>query len=110
MTTLETRPLHPLLGVEIVGVDVTRVDAAGFQRIAAVFEEEHSVLLFQGQTLDDAAQIAFSRRFGPLETTIRTVVSHAKYRRGPRAHPGSARSRDGAGARLHPIAGVRAIW
>ncbi len=79
MRALETRPLHPLLGVEIVGVDVTRVDAAAFQRIAAAFEE-HSVLLFRGQTLDDEAQIAFSRRFGPLETTIRTVVSHAKYR------------------------------
>jgi alpha-ketoglutarate-dependent 2,4-dichlorophenoxyacetate dioxygenase len=79
MRALETRPLHPPLGVEIVGVDVTRVDAAGFRRIAAAFEE-HSVLLFRGQTLDDEAQIAFSRRFGPLETTIRTVVSHAKYR------------------------------
>jgi alpha-ketoglutarate-dependent 2,4-dichlorophenoxyacetate dioxygenase len=48
-------------------------------RISSTFEE-HSVLLFRGQTLDDAAQVAFSRRFGPLETTIRTVVSHARYR------------------------------
>jgi len=79
MTTLETRALHPLLGAEIAGVDVTRVDADVFARITAAFEE-HSVLLFRGQTLDDAAQIAFSRRFGPLETTIRTVVSHARYR------------------------------
>jgi alpha-ketoglutarate-dependent 2,4-dichlorophenoxyacetate dioxygenase len=76
---LEIRPLHPLLGVEIVGVDVTRVDADAFARIVDAFEE-HSVLLFRGQTLDDAAQIAFSRRFGPLETTIRTVVSHVRYR------------------------------
>ena len=79
MTTLETRPLHPLLGVEIVGVDVSRADAGVFARIVAEFEE-HSVLLFRGQTLDDEAQVAFSRRFGPLETTIRTVVSHTRYR------------------------------
>jgi alpha-ketoglutarate-dependent 2,4-dichlorophenoxyacetate dioxygenase len=76
--TLEIRPLHPLLGVEIVGVDVTRVDADVFKRVVGAFEE-HSVLLFRGQTLDDEAQIAFSRRFGPLETTIRTVVSHSRY-------------------------------
>ncbi|HEY7540620.1 MAG TPA: TauD/TfdA family dioxygenase [Methylomirabilota bacterium] len=76
---LETRPLHPLLGVEIVGVDVRHADAGVFARIADAFEE-HSVLLFRGQTLDDEAQIAFSRRFGPLETTIRTVVSHVRYR------------------------------
>src|SRR5499433_394561 len=79
MTALQTRPLDPLLGVEIVGVDVTRVDADVFGRIATAFEE-HSVLLFRGQMLDDEAQIAFSSRFGPLETTIRTVVSHARYR------------------------------
>jgi alpha-ketoglutarate-dependent 2,4-dichlorophenoxyacetate dioxygenase len=77
--TLQTRPLHPLLGVEIVGVDVHHLDADVFARIVDAFEE-HSVLLFRGQTLDDDAQIAFSRRFGPLETTIRTVVSHARFR------------------------------
>ena len=79
MTALETRRLHPLFGVEIVGVDVTRADALVFRRIREAFEE-HSVLLFRSQRLDDEAQIAFSRRFGPLETTIRTVVSHARYR------------------------------
>src|SRR5207247_10269908 len=31
--------------------------------------EEHSVLLFRGQPLDDEQQIAFSRRFGNLEVT-----------------------------------------
>ena len=77
--TLQTRPLHPLLGVEIVGVDVRHVAAAAFTAIVDAFEE-HSVLLFRGQSLDDEAQIAFSSRFGPLEATIRTVVSHARYR------------------------------
>jgi len=76
---LVTRPLHPLLGVEIVGVDVNHLDDDVFARIVDAFEE-HSVLLFRGQTLDDEQQIAFSRRFGPLEATIRTVVSHARYR------------------------------
>jgi len=76
---LQTRPLHPLLGVEIAGVDVSHVDAGAFTAIVDAFEE-HSVLLFRGQALDDEAQIAFSSRFGPLETTIRTVVSAPRYR------------------------------
>ena len=76
--TLETKPLHPLLGVEIIGVDVSRVDAAAFKRLVTAFNE-HSVLLFRGQTISDEEQVAFSRRFGPLETTIRTVVSQARY-------------------------------
>jgi len=74
---LETRSLHPLLGVEIAGVDVRHVGADDFKRIVELFEE-HSVLLFRDQRLDDEAQIAFSRRFGPLETMIRTVASQAR--------------------------------
>jgi len=72
--SLTTRTLHPALGVEIVGIDVTRVDDATFQEVVAAFEE-HSVLLFRGQSLTDEQQIEFSRRFGPLETTIRSIAS-----------------------------------
>ena len=70
--SLTTRKLHPLVGAEIVGVDVKTVDEATFAEIAAAFNE-HSVLLFRGQSLTDEQQIAFSRRFGPLETTIRSI-------------------------------------
>jgi len=72
--SLTTKTLHPALGVEIVDIDVTRVDDASFQEIVAAFEE-HSVLLFRGQSLTDEQQIEFSRRFGPLETTIRSIAS-----------------------------------
>jgi alpha-ketoglutarate-dependent 2,4-dichlorophenoxyacetate dioxygenase len=73
---LTTRKLHPLFGVEVVGVDVKTVDGAIFEAIVAAFNE-HSVLLFRGQSLTDEEQIAFSRRFGPLETTIRSIASQA---------------------------------
>jgi alpha-ketoglutarate-dependent 2,4-dichlorophenoxyacetate dioxygenase len=76
--TLQTRPLHPLFGVEVIGVDVRRVADDVFAGLVEAFNE-HSVLLFRGQRVDDAEQVAFSRRFGPLETTIRTVVSHQGY-------------------------------
>ena len=47
--------------------DVAADDAA-YQAARAAFEE-HSVLVFRGQDVADDAQIAFSRRFGPLEIT-----------------------------------------
>jgi alpha-ketoglutarate-dependent 2,4-dichlorophenoxyacetate dioxygenase len=72
--SLTTRKLHPLFGAEIVGVDVKTVDEPTFQEIVAAFNE-HSVLLFRGQSLTDEEQIAFSRRFGPLETTIRSIAT-----------------------------------
>lgn len=72
--SLTTRKLHPLLGAEVVDVDVSAVDDATFGAIVGAFNE-HSVLLFRGQSLTDEQQIAFSRRFGPLETTIRSIAS-----------------------------------
>ena len=62
-------PLHPSFGVEIHDVDLSRVTATdGYAAIRAAFEE-HSVLLFRDQPLDDDSQVAFSLRFGNLEIT-----------------------------------------
>jgi alpha-ketoglutarate-dependent 2,4-dichlorophenoxyacetate dioxygenase len=61
--------LTPCFAARIDGVDITRpVDDSTWADIRAAFEE-HSVLVFRGQPLDDEAQIAFSRRFGGLEVT-----------------------------------------
>jgi len=66
-------PVHPLFGAEVSGVDLTRpLDSATFAAIAAAFDE-YSVLVFHGQALTDQQQMAFSERFGPLETTVRTL-------------------------------------
>lgn len=71
--SLTITPVHPCLGAEVGGVDLTRpVDDATFARIAAAFDE-HSVLVFHDQHLSDEQQMAFSMRFGPLETTVRTM-------------------------------------
>lgn len=67
---IEVRRLHPLFGAEIVGVDTGKpMNDATFAAVRDAFEE-HSVLLFRDQDLDDPRQIAFSERFGPLESTV----------------------------------------
>ena len=61
--------LHPLFGAEVSGIDITRpLTQREFGPIRAAFEE-HSVLLFRDQHMDDDKQIQFSDYFGPLETT-----------------------------------------
>jgi alpha-ketoglutarate-dependent 2,4-dichlorophenoxyacetate dioxygenase len=71
-------PLLPHLGARVDDVDLARpVDDATFARIAAAFEE-HSVLVFKGQRLDDEQQMRFSARFGPLETTLQSPGKEAR--------------------------------
>ena len=101
---LTTRALHPLFGAELEGVDVTRVDDATFAEIVAAFDE-HSVLLFRGQALGDEEQIAFSRRFGPLETTIRSIAS----REGTPVHIANLSNVDADG-RLIPSGDKRNVY
>lgn len=67
---LKIEPLMSDFGARISAVDIGGALADNvFQEIRAAFEQ-HSVLIFPEQPLDDAQQIAFSERFGPLERTI----------------------------------------
>jgi len=65
-------PIHPCLGAEVHGVDVTDCDERTFRRIHDAFQE-YSVLVFHDQRVTDDQQRAFTERFGPLETTIRSI-------------------------------------
>jgi alpha-ketoglutarate-dependent 2,4-dichlorophenoxyacetate dioxygenase len=66
---ISVTPLHPVFGADVRGIDLTSpVPAAVFGEIEAAFDR-YSVLVFPNQPLTDEQQIAFSRRFGPLETS-----------------------------------------
>jgi alpha-ketoglutarate-dependent 2,4-dichlorophenoxyacetate dioxygenase len=67
-------PLGPGFAAELRGVTLADVaaDDAAYRAARAAFEE-HSVVVFRGQDVTDNAQIAFSRRFGPLEITPPTT-------------------------------------
>jgi alpha-ketoglutarate-dependent 2,4-dichlorophenoxyacetate dioxygenase len=60
--------LHPHIGAEIRGVDLTRPLAA--DELGAITDafNRHAVLVFPGQGISNEQQIAFTRNFGPLET------------------------------------------
>jgi alpha-ketoglutarate-dependent 2,4-dichlorophenoxyacetate dioxygenase len=61
------RPLHPLLGAEVRGIDLTQsTPPDAFAEIEAALDR-HAVLVFPGQRLDDEQLLAFTRHFGTLE-------------------------------------------
>jgi len=67
---MEFVPLGPGFAAEARGVTLADVanDDDTYRAVRGVFEE-HSVLVFRDQDVTDEGQIAFSRRFGPLEVT-----------------------------------------
>ncbi|MCZ6467136.1 MAG: TauD/TfdA family dioxygenase, partial [Alphaproteobacteria bacterium] len=67
---IEIRPLSAALGAEVVGVDLSRpLDADTFARVHQA-HLEHLVLVLRDQDLTPGQHIAFSRRFGELDTHV----------------------------------------
>lgn len=65
------KQLHPLFVGEIGGVDLRQpLDRDSVAAIQAA-SDQHGVLVFHDQFIDDTQQQAFSRNFGDLETTVR---------------------------------------
>ena len=69
---MEIVPLGPGFAAELRGMTIHDVAAteAAYAAVRAGFEE-HSVLVLRDQDVTDEAQLAFSRRFGPLEVVTK---------------------------------------
>jgi len=65
---IDVTPIGPGFVAEIRGAGLSEVAESdeALRTVRAAFEA-HSVLLFRGQRVTDELQLAFSRRFGPLE-------------------------------------------
>jgi alpha-ketoglutarate-dependent 2,4-dichlorophenoxyacetate dioxygenase len=64
---VQVSPLHPTLGAQVRGVDLTRaLTPEVFAEIEAAFNS-YGILVFPGQPVSDEQQLAFSQLFGPLE-------------------------------------------
>lgn len=61
--------LHPLFAAEVTGIDLRRADTPGILERIRQGMDEYAVLVFPGQPLTDADQLAFAQRFdGALHT------------------------------------------
>ena len=64
---MAVRRLHPLFAAEIKGVDLSRDIDMPTQRAIEQAMDNYAVCVLPAQQLDDDRQIAFARRYGPLE-------------------------------------------
>ncbi len=70
---IRVRQRHPVFVGEVTGVDLRQpLDDVTMTTIEAAIHR-HAVLVFPGQAITDEQQIAFSRWFGPLETSLRKM-------------------------------------
>jgi taurine dioxygenase len=72
---LDVRPISPVMGAEVGGVDLARLDDASFAAIRAAFNR-HMLLRFPRQRLAPAELVAFSRRFGELQIHVLDEYRH----------------------------------
>ena len=78
--TPDVRPFDAALGAEVRGVDLSRrLDDETFAAIERAWNE-HSVLLFRDQSIDETRHIDFSRRFGDLEIHVLDQYLHPGHR------------------------------
>ena len=77
--TLDIRPFDAALGAEVHGVDLAQdLDDTTFSAIERAYND-HSVLLFRDQNIDEARHIAFSHRFGDLEIHVLDQYLHPEH-------------------------------
>lgn len=67
---LETRPLQEHFGLEVMGVDLARLDADTFDAVYRLWQAD-PLLLFRRQSLTENEQLDFSRGFGALDHIVR---------------------------------------
>lgn len=66
MPDLRIEPTAATLGATVTGVSLADLDEPSWQAIHQAWLE-HALLIFPGQHLSNTQQIAFARRFGPIE-------------------------------------------
>src|SRR5689334_12565072 len=73
LMAISVEKVHPVIGAEIKGVDLSKpVDAETAAGIRQAFED-HLVLVFRNQELDETAQLAAAGLFGKVAMRRRPV-------------------------------------
>lgn len=71
--TLSLRPLHPIFAAEASGVDLTRPLAPAEVDAVNASMDEHAVLVFRNQPMEQAQQVAMATQFGPLNPGLKQI-------------------------------------
>lgn len=99
-------PLSPVMGAEIRGIDLSGSLAEGsLAKIREAFKR-YMLIVFRDQRIDEAQQVAFSRRFGELQIHVLDQYRHPRH---PEIYVLSNVDRSGATTGTHPDKGTL-VW
>ncbi|MCX7361126.1 MAG: TauD/TfdA family dioxygenase [Alphaproteobacteria bacterium] len=107
---VSVKQLHPLFFGEISGVDVSRPLSAADHKAIVDAIDRYAVVVFHGQKLDDEAQIAFARQFGPVESSALKLRHRDIKHRLPSNEIADISNLDGDGNVMEPEARRRLDW
>jgi taurine dioxygenase len=103
---MRTEPLSRVMGAALPGIDLSRpLGETELQGVREAFRR-HMLLVFPGQSLDEAQQVAFSRRFGELQVHVLDQYRHPRH---PEIYLLSNVGRDGRTTGSHPDKGTL-VW
>jgi len=74
---LTLKPLHPHFAAEASGIDLRQPLDEGTIRAIDAAMDVHAVLVFRGQPLEQARQVALANQFGPLDAGLRKATGAA---------------------------------
>jgi alpha-ketoglutarate-dependent 2,4-dichlorophenoxyacetate dioxygenase len=72
--TITFKPLHPFFAAEAGGVDLRQPLSADTIGAIDAAMDRYAVLVFRGQPLTQAEQVALARQFGPLDSGLRKAT------------------------------------
>jgi alpha-ketoglutarate-dependent taurine dioxygenase len=76
VSRFEVEPLDATFGAVVTGIDLRNLDDATWRALHSTWLE-YALLIFPGQFLNREEQVAFARRFGPLEFDL-AAISNVK--------------------------------
>jgi taurine dioxygenase len=103
---IDLHPLSPVMGAEVRGVNLSQPMSP--QTLADIQDafHRHQLLVFPRQEIDEAQQVAFSRRFGDLQVHVLDQYRHPQY---PEIYVLSNVDRTGKTTGSHPDKGTL-VW
>ena len=81
---IQVTQLHPLFVGEVSGIDLREPADAGTVETLIRAIDQHGILVFHDQDIDDEQQLAFSGNFGALRTSSRNIRPDYESRLDPR--------------------------
>lgn len=92
---ISIRPVHPHFVGEVTGLDITQPLTPAQVTTIEAGMDQHAVLVFRDQALDDDTQCVFSANFGELEVTLAGQMMKPEMRRFQKLELGDISNLDG---------------